>query len=53
MPTPGFALRVALGEVAELITRGQRVVPRRALELGYKFQFETIDAALADLFKAP
>jgi len=50
MPTPRFALRIALGEVADLITKGQRVVPRKALELGYKFQYETIDAALAQLF---
>jgi uncharacterized protein (TIGR01777 family) len=52
MPTPGFALRVALGKVADLVTKGQRVVPRKALELGYKFQCETIDAALARLFAA-
>src|ERR1700677_998330 len=44
LPTPSFALRLALGEVAALITKGQRVLPRKALELGYKFQFDTIDA---------
>lgn len=51
LPTPAFALRLALGEVAELITKGQRVLPQRALELGYKFQFADIDTALQQLFK--
>ncbi len=51
LPTPGFALRVALGPVAGIITKGQRVTPQRALELGYQFQFSAIDAALADTLK--
>jgi uncharacterized protein (TIGR01777 family) len=49
MPTPGFMLRVALGPVAGLITKGQRVVPKKALDLGYVFQFSDIDAALREL----
>jgi uncharacterized protein (TIGR01777 family) len=49
LPTPVIALRVMLGEVAEVIAKGQRVLPRRALALGYRFQFPTIEAALADI----
>ena len=52
MPTPGFALRLALGEVADLILSGQRVLPKKALELGYRFQFPEVEGALADLLKA-
>jgi NAD dependent epimerase/dehydratase family enzyme len=51
MPTPAFALRLALGEVADVITTGQRVLPKRALELGMTFRFPTIDAALADILR--
>jgi uncharacterized protein (TIGR01777 family) len=51
-PVPGFALRLRFGQVAELLTTGQRVLPRKALELGYRFQFPTIDQALADIFKS-
>jgi uncharacterized protein (TIGR01777 family) len=47
--TPALALRIALGEVAELITTGQRVLPKRALELGYSFQYPTLDAALTQI----
>jgi uncharacterized protein (TIGR01777 family) len=48
-PTPGFMLRLGLGEVADVLTTGQRVLPRRALALGYSFQYPTVDAALAQL----
>jgi NAD dependent epimerase/dehydratase family enzyme len=44
-----LALRLALGEVAEIITTGQRVLPRRPLALGMKFRFPKIDEALADI----
>jgi uncharacterized protein (TIGR01777 family) len=49
LPTPAFALRVMLGEVAEVVTNGQRVVPRKAQALGYAFQFPQIEAALANV----
>jgi uncharacterized protein (TIGR01777 family) len=48
-PTPGFALRLALGEVAGLVLTGQRVLPKKALALGYGFQYPTIDSALAEI----
>jgi uncharacterized protein (TIGR01777 family) len=48
--TPGFALRLLLGEVADVVTTGQRVVPKNALALGYNFKYPTVDAALAQLF---
>lgn len=51
MWTPAFALRLMLGEAADLITTGQRVLPRQALALGYSFQYPTIDAALAEIFR--
>jgi uncharacterized protein (TIGR01777 family) len=49
MPTPAFALRMMLGQVSQLITTGQRVVPKRASALGYSFRYPTIDVALTDL----
>lgn len=49
MPTPVFALRLMLGEVADVITTGQRVVPKRSLGFGYNFKFPQIDAALKDI----
>jgi len=49
VPTPPLALRVLLGEVADVIATGQCVLPERALALGYRFRFPGIDTALADL----
>jgi uncharacterized protein len=49
MPTPAFALRLMMGEVADVVTTGQRVLPRRAQALGYAFQYPQIDAALANI----
>jgi uncharacterized protein (TIGR01777 family) len=50
MKTPGFALRLVLGEAAHVVTTGQRVVPAKALALGYQFKYPTVESALAQLF---
>jgi uncharacterized protein (TIGR01777 family) len=46
-PIPSFALRMLYGEMAEIVTAGQRAVPKRALELGYDFRHPDLDEALA------
>lgn len=46
LPVPPFALMFAVGEAAEVLLSGQRVVPRRALETGYAFRFPTLEPAL-------
>lgn len=46
---PAFALRLALGEAADVVLSGQRVAPARALALGFRFAFPTLAPALADL----
>lgn len=46
MPMPAFALRLAVGEMAEVLLAGQRVVPRKALDTGFAFRFATLEAAL-------
>jgi uncharacterized protein len=49
LPAPTAAIRLALGETADVVLASQRVVPRKALDLGYRFRFPEIDAALKDL----
>jgi uncharacterized protein (TIGR01777 family) len=46
---PGFVLRLLLGEMSELLLQGQRVAPRRLLNLGFEFRHYTLDSALRDL----
>jgi uncharacterized protein (TIGR01777 family) len=48
-PMPEFALRLVLGEVADLTMKGQRVLPKRLLEAGYVFKFPTLKEAFKDL----
>jgi NAD dependent epimerase/dehydratase family enzyme len=39
---------VLYGGMAELVTEGQRALPRRAIELGYRFGHPDVDEALRD-----
>jgi hypothetical protein len=49
MPAPAFALRLMMGELADLVLEGQRAVPQRLQELGFTFRFPTAHGALRDL----
>ncbi|OJW26064.1 MAG: TIGR01777 family protein [Planctomycetales bacterium 71-10] len=48
---PDLLLRLVLGEVADAITKGQRAIPRRALDLGYAFRHPDLAGALAAVFR--
>ncbi|KFZ38743.1 epimerase [Shewanella mangrovi] len=50
LPAPAFALKVALGEMAELLTEGQFVLPKHAQSDGFEFRFTDINDAMDDLF---
>ena len=51
LPAPAFALRLALGEMAdELLLGSQRVLPSRPLELGFLFKFPSLDEAFRKIF---
>jgi uncharacterized protein len=45
-PVPALAVRALYGEMATIVTGGVRMVPRRALGLGYDFAHPELDAAL-------
>jgi uncharacterized protein len=49
LPVPGFALRLAVGEFADALITGQRVIPAAALAAGYEFKEPDLDAALPPL----
>ena len=51
LPVPDFALRILMGEMAEVVTSGQRVVPQVALDTGYKFRYPNLKQALESLLK--
>jgi uncharacterized protein len=45
-PVPALALRALYGEMAQIVTTGQRAIPQRPLALGYRFRHPELDAAL-------
>jgi uncharacterized protein (TIGR01777 family) len=47
LPVPAFALRTALGEFADYVLNGRRVVPHRLRELGFTWTYPTLADALA------
>ena len=47
-PVPALALRLLYGDMAEIVTEGQRAVPAAALAHGYAFAHPDLDAALSD-----
>jgi NAD dependent epimerase/dehydratase family enzyme len=49
MPTPGWPVRMLLGEQADLLLEGQTVVPARLLEEGFQFRYPALRGALAAL----
>jgi hypothetical protein len=49
LPLPPLLFKLRLGEGASVLTASQRAVPTRTLQLGYRFRFSEIDAALADI----
>lgn len=50
LPVPKIALKVALGEFAEYVVTGQRVLPVHAQALGYHFRYPEIDIAFRGIF---
>jgi NAD dependent epimerase/dehydratase family enzyme len=49
MPVLGFMIRLILGEFGDMRLKGQRVIPRRLLEAGFKFRYPDIDEALKNI----
>lgn len=52
MPVPALALKFLYGEMAEIVLTGQRMVPRRLEELGYRFRQPDLDAALREVLRS-
>jgi hypothetical protein len=48
VPVPEFLLKVALGQMAEMLLHGQRAVPEKILGAGFDFRFPELRSALED-----
>lgn len=49
VPVPGFALKLAFGEMSTVLLDGQRAAPQRLLDLGFAFRFVDPVLAVRDL----
>jgi NAD dependent epimerase/dehydratase family enzyme len=53
VPVPRLVLRALFGEMGDVLLEGQRAVPRRLLDAGYRFRFPELDGALSALLRKP
>ena len=49
LPAPAFMMRLVLGELADALLTGQRVIPKKLMDASFRFNFPTIKEALQDL----
>lgn len=49
LPVPAAAVQALLGEAAQTVIKGQRVLPKRTQAIGYDFRFTTVGEALSDV----
>jgi uncharacterized protein len=49
LPVPGFAVKLLYGEMAEIVTTGQRARPAKLQQLGYRFAHPELEEALRDV----
>jgi len=51
LQTPAWALKLLLGEMADLLLNGQNVRPARLLDAGFQFRYPTLPEALQHIFE--
>jgi uncharacterized protein (TIGR01777 family) len=49
LPVPGFILELLLGDGAQVVLKGQQVLPKATQETGFQYQYPTLKAALETL----
>jgi uncharacterized protein len=52
LPVPALALRALYGEMSQIVTTGQRAVPKRLSEAGFEFRHPDLEQALGDVLSA-
>lgn len=49
LPVPNFALELMLGEGAQVVLQGQKVLPKSTISVGFEYQYPTIKEALTEI----
>lgn len=48
LSVPEFLLKIVLGQMADMIVYGQRVVPKKVVDAGFEFRYPNLKSALVD-----
>jgi hypothetical protein len=51
LPSPGFMLRLVLGEFGSILLEGQKVIPQKLIQAGFQFQYPEIAPALRQVVR--
>ncbi len=49
IPVPSIAVKTVFGEMSDMVLKGPRVLPKQLEDMGFEFQYPTIEQALDDL----
>ena len=49
LPAPGFAMRLAMGELADIVLDGVRLTPKKIIDAGFRFMYDDVEYALRDV----
>jgi uncharacterized protein (TIGR01777 family) len=52
VPAPAFAFKLGFGEVAQIVLEGNKMIPKRLTDMGFRWQHPHIGEAVADLLGA-
>ncbi|MEW5008443.1 MAG: TIGR01777 family oxidoreductase [Cycloclasticus sp.] len=53
LPVPALLIKLLMGQMGEeLLLSGKKVMPKKALQSAYKFQYESLDAALLNIISS-
>lgn len=50
-PAPAFAVKIIAGEMAEVVLKGRKALPKNLLYLGYHFRYVDVNKALKDVIE--
>ncbi|UWG98977.1 TIGR01777 family oxidoreductase [Dehalobacter sp. DCM] len=50
-PVPDFVLKIVLGQMSEMLLNGQRAIPQKICDSGFKFEFTDLRSALEEILK--
>ncbi|MBA2406097.1 MAG: TIGR01777 family protein, partial [Bdellovibrionales bacterium] len=48
LPTPAFAMKIAFGEMSQIILEGQKVLPVKFKEMNFRYRYPTLEMALKE-----